>query len=234
MPAARRASCPPVRWSRPSPTPQIEASAPIVKSGRRGHLNRAGSAARRPPGRPRASRAGSGRSLRLLSPVHGHHGAESAGPRIAGAVGRVGQLACCEHYQPLARYALIADGEQIHASMFPGAFGGPLFAEKMEVAIRQRALESAAFVVNATAWLDADQQARLRIWVCAPPESLATTVTSARSKASRNSAIIAATGGRQVGVSRSRGSMSLRGERHRGAPDAAQVVQCRLPARVDS
>ncbi|MEU4091753.1 nitrilase-related carbon-nitrogen hydrolase [Streptomyces sp. NPDC026673] len=80
---------------------------------------------------------------------------------VDSAVGRIGQLACWEHYQPLARYALIADGEQIHAAMYPGAFGGPLFAEQMEVGIRQHALESACFVVNATAWLDADQQARI-------------------------------------------------------------------------
>ncbi|MGI5142399.1 MULTISPECIES: nitrilase-related carbon-nitrogen hydrolase [unclassified Streptomyces] len=77
------------------------------------------------------------------------------------AVGRIGQLACWEHYLPLARYALIADGEQIHAAMYPGAFGGPLFAEQIEVNIRQHALESACFVVNATAWLDADQQGQL-------------------------------------------------------------------------
>jgi aliphatic nitrilase len=77
------------------------------------------------------------------------------------AVGRVGQLACWEHYQPLARYALIADGEQIHAGMFPGGLGGPNFASQMEVAIRQHALESACFVVNATAWLDDEQKAKL-------------------------------------------------------------------------
>lgn len=76
-------------------------------------------------------------------------------------VGRIGQLACWEHYLPLARYALIADGEQIHAAMYPGSFAGPLFAEQMEVSIRQHALESACFVVNATAWLDADQQAQI-------------------------------------------------------------------------
>ncbi|MEU1618325.1 nitrilase-related carbon-nitrogen hydrolase [Streptomyces sp. NPDC005722] len=87
---------------------------------------------------------------------------------VDSAVGRVGQLACWEHYQPLARYALIADGEQIHASMFPGAFGGPLFAPQMEVAIRQHALEAAAFVVNATAWLDADQRAQLAADTGAP------------------------------------------------------------------
>lgn len=62
---------------------------------------------------------------------------------------------------PLARYALIADGEQIHSAMYPGSFAGPLFAEQIEVNIRQHALESACFVVCATAWLNADQQARI-------------------------------------------------------------------------
>jgi aliphatic nitrilase len=76
-------------------------------------------------------------------------------------IGRIGQLACWEHFQPLARYALIADGEQIHSAMFPGSVFGPLFAEQTESCIRQHALESACFVVNATAWLDADQQAQI-------------------------------------------------------------------------
>lgn len=80
---------------------------------------------------------------------------------VDSAAGRVGQLACWEHYNPLARYALIADGEQIHSAMYPGSFSGDLFAEQTEVGIRRHALESACFVVNATAWLDADQQARL-------------------------------------------------------------------------
>jgi aliphatic nitrilase len=80
---------------------------------------------------------------------------------VESAVGRIGQLACWEHFMPLARYALIADGEQIHSAMYPGSFYGPQFGGKMEVSIRQHALESACFVVNATAWLDADQQARL-------------------------------------------------------------------------
>ena len=80
---------------------------------------------------------------------------------VDSAVGRIGQLACWEHYLPLARYALIADGEQIHSAMYPGSFAGPLFAEQTEVNIRQHALEAACFVVNATAWLDPDQQARI-------------------------------------------------------------------------
>src|SRR5262244_4443448 len=76
-------------------------------------------------------------------------------------VGRIGQLACWEHYNPLARYALMADGEQIHSAMYPGSIFGDLFAEQTEINIRQHALESACFVVCATAWLDADQQAQI-------------------------------------------------------------------------
>jgi predicted amidohydrolase len=62
-------------------------------------------------------------------------------------VGRIGQLACWEHYNPLARYALIADGEEIHSSMYPGSFAGDLFSEQIMVNIRQHALEAACFVV---------------------------------------------------------------------------------------
>jgi aliphatic nitrilase len=80
---------------------------------------------------------------------------------VDSVAGRIGQLACWEHYLPLARYALIADGEQIHAAMYPGSIFGPLFAEQTEANIRQHALESACFVVCATAWLDADQQAQI-------------------------------------------------------------------------
>jgi nitrilase len=80
---------------------------------------------------------------------------------VDSAVGRIGQLACWEHYNPLARYAMMADGEQIHSAMYPGSFAGELFAEQMQVNIRQHALEAGCFVVNATAWLDADQQAQI-------------------------------------------------------------------------
>ena len=76
-------------------------------------------------------------------------------------VGRIGQLACWEHYNPLARYAMMADGEQIHSAMYPGSIFGDLFTAQTEVNIRQHALESACFVVCATAWLDADQQAQI-------------------------------------------------------------------------
>ena len=76
-------------------------------------------------------------------------------------VGRIGQLACWEHYNPLARYAMMADGEQIHSAMYPGSIFGELFSQQTEVNVRQHALESACFVVVATAWLDADQQAQI-------------------------------------------------------------------------
>jgi nitrilase len=76
-------------------------------------------------------------------------------------VGRIGQLACFEHNNPLARYAMMADGEQIHAAMYPGSCFGDPFAQNVEINIRQHALESGCFVVNATAWLDADQQAQI-------------------------------------------------------------------------
>jgi nitrilase len=83
-------------------------------------------------------------------------------------VGRIGQLACYEHYNPLARYAMMADGEQIHSAMYPGSVFGAIFSEQTEINVRQHALESACFVVCATAWLDSDQQARIAADTGAP------------------------------------------------------------------
>jgi nitrilase len=76
-------------------------------------------------------------------------------------VGRVGALACWEHYNPLARYALMADHEEIHAAMFPGSLVGPIFADQIQVTIRHHALESGCFVVNATGWLTPEQRAEV-------------------------------------------------------------------------
>jgi aliphatic nitrilase len=77
------------------------------------------------------------------------------------AVGRIGQLACWEHYNPLARYALMADHEEIHVSMFPGSMVGPIFAEQIQATIRHHALESGCFVVNATGTLQPEQRAEI-------------------------------------------------------------------------
>lgn len=77
------------------------------------------------------------------------------------AAGRIGALACWEHYNPLARYALMAQHEEIHVAQFPGSMVGPIFAEQMEVTIRHHALESGCFVVNATGWLTDEQIASI-------------------------------------------------------------------------
>ena len=75
------------------------------------------------------------------------------------AVGRVGALACWEHYNPLARFALMETREEIHCAQFPGSMVGPIFADQIEVTIRHHALESGCFVVNATGWLTDEQVA---------------------------------------------------------------------------
>jgi aliphatic nitrilase len=80
---------------------------------------------------------------------------------VESRVGRVGQLACWEHYNPLARYAMMAEGEQIHSAMYPGSIFGDLFSQQTQINIRQHALESGCFVVCATAWLNAEQQAQI-------------------------------------------------------------------------
>jgi len=77
------------------------------------------------------------------------------------AVGRVGALACWEHYNPLARYSLMAQHEQIHCGQFPGSMVGSIFADQMEVTMRHHALESGCFVVNATGWLTDEQKAQI-------------------------------------------------------------------------
>jgi len=73
------------------------------------------------------------------------------------AVGKLGALACWEHYNPLARYALMAQHEQIHCAQFPGSMVGQIFADQIEVTIRHHALEAGCFVVNATGWLTPEQ-----------------------------------------------------------------------------
>jgi aliphatic nitrilase len=87
---------------------------------------------------------------------------DGSGLTVVGtAAGRVGALACWEHYNPLARYALMAQHEEIHAAQFPGSLVGPIFAEQIEVTIRHHALESGCFVVNATGWLTEAQIASI-------------------------------------------------------------------------
>ncbi|UCF56406.1 MAG: aliphatic nitrilase, partial [Deltaproteobacteria bacterium] len=82
-------------------------------------------------------------------------------------VGRIGALICWEHYMPLARYALIAEGEEIHCSHFPGSMAGDSMSQQIDAAIRHHAMESGAFVVNATGWLTDKQRTEI-----SPDESL--------------------------------------------------------------
>src|SRR6201986_2228330 len=89
------------------------------------------------------------------------HGDGSGLTVVDTAVGRLGALSCWEHYNPLARYALMAQHEEIHASQFPGSLVGPIFAEQIEVTIRHHALESGCFVVNSTGWLTEAQIASI-------------------------------------------------------------------------
>ena len=77
------------------------------------------------------------------------------------AVGRVGALACWEHYNPLARYALMAQREEIHCGQFPGSMVGQIFADQIEVTMRHHALEAGCFVVNATGWLTPEQKQQI-------------------------------------------------------------------------
>ena len=76
-------------------------------------------------------------------------------------VGRLGSLACWEHYNPLARFALMAQHEQIHCGQFPGSMVGQIFSDQMEVTMRHHALESGCFVVNATGWLSDEHKRQI-------------------------------------------------------------------------
>jgi aliphatic nitrilase len=87
---------------------------------------------------------------------------DGAGLKVVdSAVGKVGALACWEHYNPLARFALMSQHEQIHCAQFPGSLVGQIFADQIEVTIRHHALESGCFVINATGWLSPEQVSQI-------------------------------------------------------------------------
>jgi len=87
---------------------------------------------------------------------------DGAGLRVVPtALGRIGALACWEHYNPLARFSLMAQGEEIHCAQFPGSLVGPIFAEQTAVTLRHHALEAGCFVVSSTAWLEPEDIERI-------------------------------------------------------------------------
>jgi aliphatic nitrilase len=64
--------------------------------------------------------------------------------------GRTGALICFEHANALFRYALTAQGEEIHIGMWPGLSG---ISSIVDAACRHHAFEGQTFVVNATSVL---------------------------------------------------------------------------------
>jgi putative nitrilase len=87
---------------------------------------------------------------------------DGAGLQVVGTeLGRIGALACWEHYNPLARFALMTQGEEIHCAQFPGSLVGPIFSEQTAVTMRHHALEAGCFVICSTAWLDPADYAQI-------------------------------------------------------------------------
>lgn len=79
-------------------------------------------------------------------------------------IGRIGGLICGEHLMTLVRAAMIAQGEDIHVAVFPGAFElhtGPQLEEPEKAGcfwghfeVRAHAFEAGAFVVSGCAVLN--------------------------------------------------------------------------------
>ncbi|MBY3985663.1 carbon-nitrogen hydrolase family protein [Rhodococcus fascians] len=79
-------------------------------------------------------------------------------------LGRVGALNCWEHLQPLAKYAMFSQGEQLHVAAWPSfsIFEGAVNALGPEVnvgAARQYAVEGQTFVLSPTGLVGAAAQA---------------------------------------------------------------------------
>jgi len=89
------------------------------------------------------------------------HGDGSGLKVVDTSLGRIGSLACWEHYNPLARFALMAQGEDIHCAQFPGSLVGQIFSEQTAVTMRHHALEAGCFVICSTAWLDPEDYAAI-------------------------------------------------------------------------
>ena len=67
------------------------------------------------------------------------------------SLGRISGLICAEHFMVLPKYALFAQGEQIHCSTWPGAPGG--LKPSIDAACRCLALEGAVWVVNSCGYI---------------------------------------------------------------------------------
>jgi aliphatic nitrilase len=86
------------------------------------------------------------------------------------AIGKLGMLICGENTNPLARYALIAQGEQIHVSSYPPVWptrppnqaGGYDLASAIRIRAGAHSFEGKVFNIVASAFLDAATMRELR------------------------------------------------------------------------
>lgn len=79
------------------------------------------------------------------------------------SIGRIGQLSCWEHLQPLSKYAMYSENEQIHCAAWPNLslYKGGAYALGHEVnngASMLYAVEGSCFVIGACALVSKEQQ----------------------------------------------------------------------------
>jgi aliphatic nitrilase len=95
---------------------------------------------------------------------------DGAGLRVVDTkIGRVGMLICGENTNPLARYTLMAQGEQLHISTYPpiwptkpaGATGGYDLEQAIRIRAGAHAFEAKVFNVVASACVDKTMRTRL-------------------------------------------------------------------------
>lgn len=74
------------------------------------------------------------------------------------SLGKLGGLICYEHHMTLSKYALYAQGEQIHCGVWPGWPGNPDYdnLDIVHTASRQYAFEGQCFVICACGWIHPD------------------------------------------------------------------------------
>ena len=88
---------------------------------------------------------------------------------VATEIGRLGMLICGENTNPLARFALMAQGEQVHMSSYPPVWptrpsteaGGYDLRRAIEIRAGSHAFEAKVFNVVASGCLDASIRAKL-------------------------------------------------------------------------
>lgn len=79
---------------------------------------------------------------------------------VNSSLGRIGGLICYEHLQPLLKYALISQGEQIHCASWPGwpnFPGGRSNKDVIDVASRQHAIEGQNFVLLSSLFIPPEE-----------------------------------------------------------------------------